>query len=178
MSHQFHLRIALLRAGHTPAPCHSGRPVIIPHGEVSESSILAWQNINAPETGIYNRITGEVTIVNSVPLSAAELEVQRLAAEAVRIKAIALAERAKRRSYKESRRRAKGVPERAVWLQAHSQDRDKVWEKFPMSRAKWYRLGKPVPEMSCGGGPNPALRVQSAQSSNIKTGEKTDGEME
>ena len=97
----FHLRIALLRAGYTPAPCHSGRPVVIPHGEVSESSILAWQNINAPETGIYNRITGEVTIVDSVPLSAAELEVQRLAAEAVRIEAIALAERAKRRSYKE-----------------------------------------------------------------------------
>ena len=79
---QFHLRIALLRAGHTPAPCHSGRPVVIPRGEVSESSILAWQNLNAPETGIYNRMTGEVTIVDSVPLSAAELEAQRVAQQA------------------------------------------------------------------------------------------------
>ena len=130
---QFHLRIALLRAGYTPAPCHSGRPVVFPHGGVSESSILAWQNINAPETGIYNRITGEVTIVDAVPLSAAELEAQGEAQAQARAEALAAAERAKRRSYKEAKRRAKGVPERSKWLEEHHQDRSQIWKKLNMS---------------------------------------------
>ena len=175
---QYLLRIALLRAGYTPAPCHSGRPVVFPSGEVSESSILAWQNINAPETGIYNRITGEVTIVDSVPLSAAELEARRVAQEAELAARRKAEKRDKMRVEREADRRARGVPTRAVWLQAHSQDRDRVWEKFPMSRAKWYRLGKPAPEIGGVESPYPGLHVQSAQSSTIKTGEKTDGEVE
>ena len=97
MKNSYFLRLALLRAGYTPVPCHSGRPVVVPHGEVPESSILAWQNLNAPETGIYNRITGEVTIVDAVPLTEAELAVQAEAQERARAEAQAAAERAERR---------------------------------------------------------------------------------
>ena len=177
---QFHLRIALLRAGYTPAPCHSGRPVVIPHGEVPESSILAWQNLNAPETGIYNQTTGEVTIVDAVPLTEAELAVQAEAQERARAEAHGAAERAERRSYKEAKRRAKGAPVRSKWLEEHHQDRDKVWEKFqpPMSRAKWYRIGKPTPEIGCGGSPNPAPRVRSTLTPTINACVKNTGELE
>ena len=130
---QFHLRIALLRAGYTPAPCHSGRPVVIPHGEVPESSILAWQNLNAPETGIYNQTTGEVTIVDAVPLTEAELAVQAEAPERARAEAHGAAERAERRSYKEAKRRAKGPPVRSKWLEEHHQDRRQSMGEIPAS---------------------------------------------
>ena len=125
---QFHLRIALLRAGYTPAPCHSGRPVVIPHGEVSESSILAWQNLIAPETGIYNRITGEVTIVDAVPLSAAELEAQRVGPRRPNWRPGGRPRSAPKYAWSgRADRRARGVPTRAEWLAAHSLVRSEPW---------------------------------------------------
>jgi hypothetical protein len=81
---QYLLRIALLRAGYTPVPCRAGKPVIIPHGPVAESTILAWQNLEAPETGIYDPVTKQAVLVTEVPKSEAELNALRKPGDAPR----------------------------------------------------------------------------------------------
>jgi hypothetical protein len=74
---QYLLRIALVRAGYSPVPCRGGKPVLIPHGPVAESSILAWNNLDADETGIYDPLTRTVALADKVPASEAELKALR-----------------------------------------------------------------------------------------------------
>lgn len=132
----YRLRMRLVAAGHIPAPMHNGRAVEIPHQMPGESCVRGWATLheNATETGIVDLETRRVTLVTAVPASAAELQAMR-----------AIRQRTKNQQRLEARRRQKGIPERAAWLQAHSQDRGEPWKKLNMSRPKWYRLGKPDP---------------------------------
>jgi hypothetical protein len=77
-----------------------------------------------------------------------EVERRRLAITTIGSIDVTRAERAKRRKQAKrdaiaAARRASGTKPRKEWLAAHSLTRTKPWEALKMSRASWYRAGKP-----------------------------------
>jgi hypothetical protein len=77
-----------------------------------------------------------------------EAERRRLAITTIGSIDVTRAERAKRRKQAKreaiaAARRATGTKPRKEWLAAHSLTRTKPWEALKMSRASWYRAGKP-----------------------------------
>jgi len=82
-------------------------------------------------------------------LNLTEAERQRLAITTIGSVEVSKAERIARRrlhkrARKEQRRRAAGAKPRAAY-EANSITRTKPWERVGMSRASWYRAGKPSP---------------------------------
>jgi hypothetical protein len=78
-----------------------------------------------------------------------QAERQRLRIVTIGACDVLLAERMARRRAKgqardEARRRRKGAKPRAIY-EANSISRNKPWEAVGMSRASWYRAGRPVP---------------------------------
>ena len=67
------------------------------------------------------------------------------------------AERHRKRD--EARRRAAGAVDRATY-EANSASRQKPWEALGMSRASWYRAGKPMPACETGSSPITAAKVE------------------
>ena len=67
------------------------------------------------------------------------------------------AERHRKRD--EARRRAAGAVDRATY-EANSASRQKPWESLGMSRASWYRAGKPMPACETGSSPITAAKVE------------------
>jgi hypothetical protein len=59
----------------------------------------------------------------------------------------------------EVRRRAAGAVDRATY-EANSASRQKPWESLGMSRASWYRAGKPMPACETGSSPITAAKVE------------------
>ena len=59
----------------------------------------------------------------------------------------------------EARRRAAGAVDRATY-EANSASRQKPWESLGMSRASWYRAGKPMPACETGSSPITAAKVE------------------
>ncbi len=66
-------------------------------------------------------------------------------------------ERDRRRD--EARRRAAGAIDRETY-EANSVSRQKPWEALGMSRASWYRAGKPVPTPETGSSPITAAQAE------------------
>ncbi|EQB4867500.1 hypothetical protein ACYK4J_005119 [Klebsiella aerogenes] len=61
----------------------------------------------------------------------------------------------------EERRRAAGQLEREAY-EANSLSRQKPWEAMGMSRAKWYRLGKPSPQQNSETSPSPITNGEAS----------------
>jgi hypothetical protein len=62
------------------------------------------------------------------------------------------------RAEKERQRRRAGVKPRAQW-EAESKAQTKPWEAMRMSRATWYRKGRPMPPAKCETGPS-AIKIE------------------
>ena len=122
----------MLEAGLCPVPCRDGKPVCA--ASTTESGVRGWSNQypDALETGIYDRRTGEVTIVTEVPPGPAQLAAQRRSERKAR-------ERTKNRQRKEGKRRAEGAMPRSEWLAAH---RIPAWAGSGMSKSAFYRARK------------------------------------
>jgi hypothetical protein len=124
----YRLRMRLVERGYVPCPMRDGQPAEIPWNMPSESCVRGWATLHplAVETGIVDLQTRPVTPVTEVPASEAELKALR------KIK-----QRTKNQQRLEARRRAKGIPERSVWLQTHSLMRSKPWGD--KSKSTYYR---------------------------------------
>jgi hypothetical protein len=114
------LRMRLAAAGHVPVPCREGKPALELESIPSEGFIRSWaiRYPDADQTGIWNRKTRSVVLVDRVPATPAERE------------------RAANQRRKEAKRRAAGALPRAEWLAAHSKP---PWEGSGKSRASFYR---------------------------------------
>jgi hypothetical protein len=129
------------------------------HGQEAERRIAAWLSLWCPWMGAAEteKLTAKVIAKRyrwtpdklAFRLRLTEAERHRLRITTIGAIDLTKDERLARRRHRarhrdELRRRRKGSKPRADY-EANSISRNKPWERLGMSRAKWYRAGKPAP---------------------------------